>query len=96
MSVQEISGTVPTANAGRYLQQLCRHWQHKLEVSHSEERAEIRMPSGDLVNLEADDAALNISIRSSTTDSLAITRGVVEEHLNRFAFREAPLAFSWA
>lgn len=28
-----IEAAIPTAEASRYLQQLCKHWSHKLDVS---------------------------------------------------------------
>jgi uncharacterized protein len=95
MADQTISSAVPTANAQRYLQQLCRHWQHKLKVSMSDDAAEIEMFSGDTVHLQSKDDALDVAIRSINSDTLDVTRGVVEDHLNRFAFREAPLRFEW-
>jgi hypothetical protein len=97
MANQQISSAVPTANGGRYLQQLCKHWQHKLKVTmKGEDEAEIEMFSGDTVDLKAMSDALNVSIRSSNADTIDVTRTVVEDHLNRFAFREAPLDFRWS
>jgi uncharacterized protein len=34
--------SVPTANAAKYMQQLCKHWSHKLEVDLSEQRGVVK------------------------------------------------------
>lgn len=83
-----------TPNARKYVQQLCRHWQHKLTVEIDGDKALITMPSGDLVALDADDARLAITI-TGNPDTLTQTRGVVVDHIDRFAFREAPLDYAW-
>ena len=33
------TAVVPTASASRYLQQLCKHWQHNLQVEFTAARA---------------------------------------------------------
>ena len=36
---------VPTENASRYLQQLCKHWQHNLQVEFTPEHGTVRFPA---------------------------------------------------
>ena len=86
---------VPTASASRYLQQLCKHWSHKLEVAFDPAHGTIRFPGGTVATLEADATALTVTIAAPDEETLARMKGVVAEHLDRFAFREAPLPFSW-
>jgi hypothetical protein len=95
---------VPTVHASKYLQQLCKHWQHNLEVSFTPERGTIGFPRdargadwpGDgLVTLEAEAEALVVTVEASNDAHLAALEGAVARHLDRFAFREAPLAFAW-
>lgn len=95
---------VPTASAGRYLQQLCKHWQHSLAVEFTPERGTIVFPKdargadypGDgRATLEARDDRLDVRIDASTAEQLDGLKGVVARHLDRFAFREAPLSFDW-
>ena len=86
---------VPTASAGRYLQQLAKHWSHKLEVTFTKEAAMILFPSGARLEMRADEATLDLSLHVPAGEEPARMRRVVEEHLDRFAFREAPLTFEW-
>ena len=85
---------VPTASASRYLQQLCKHWSHKFEVSFDPQQGRIGLPFG-LTELAASDTALTVTINLSEGDDPALTHEVVVKHLNRFAFREGELVFDW-
>jgi len=96
---------VPTAHASKYLQQLCKHWQHNLAVSFTPERGTIVFPRdargadwpGDgLVTLEAAADALTVTVEASSAAHLTALEGAVARHVDRFAFREAPLPFDWA
>ncbi len=86
---------VPTANASRYLQQLCKHWAHKLEVSFTPEHGEVKLPDGALATMDAAPEALDVRIEAGDAEVLERMKGVVARHLDRFAFREAPLPFDW-
>ncbi len=95
---------VPTAHASRYLQQLCKHWQHNLAVEFDASRGTITFPRdarganwrGDgHVLLEAGDQTLLCRITASEPAQLQGLKGALERHLDRFAFREAPLHFDW-
>jgi len=95
---------VPTANGSRYLQQLCKHWQHNLEVEFDAERGRVVFPRdargadwpGDgEVTMVAQAEALECRIRASAPGQLEALKGALARHLDRFAFREAPLAFDW-
>lgn len=86
---------VPTASASRYLQQLAKHWSHKLEVAFTAEEATIAFPSGARLEMRADSATLDLSLHVPAAEDGPRMRKVVEEHIDRFAFREAPLAYDW-
>ncbi|TSJ61542.1 DUF2218 domain-containing protein [Starkeya sp. 3C] len=86
---------VPTANASRYLQQLCKHWAHKLEVSFTPEHGEVKLPDGALATMDAAPEALDVRIEAGDAEVLERMKDVVARHLDRFAFREAPLPFDW-
>ena len=95
---------VTTAHASRYLQQLCKHWQHNLAVEFTPEHGTIVFPRdarganhpGDaLVTFDAAEAGLDIRIDASSDEQLQGMKGAVERHLDRFAFREAPLGYDW-
>ena len=40
-----VSANVPTVNASKYMQQLCKHWSHKQEVDLTEQRGVVRFPA---------------------------------------------------
>lgn len=85
---------VPTASASRYLQQLCKHWGHKFEVTFDPQQGRVALPFGP-VELKAGDAALEVICRIEGEGDLARMQQVVVEHLNRFAHREGELVFDW-
>jgi len=80
---------VSTPAGSRYLQQLCKHWAHKLPVSHDTKQGRIEFSAG-TCELAADDAALTMTVSAGTAESLRVLEDVVERHLKRFAFHEAP------
>lgn len=85
---------VPTPNASRYLQQLCKHWGHKFEVAFDPQAGRIVLPFGPVL-LSADEAALTVTCRIDGDGDLGRMQQVVADHLNRFAHREGELAFDW-
>lgn len=99
-----VTADVPTTSGSRYLQQLCKHWSHNLEVHFTADHGTIRFPAegragtfpGDaLVTLDAHPETLAVTIAASVPEQAEAMKGVVARHLDRFAFREAPLAFAW-
>ncbi|WP_371823151.1 DUF2218 domain-containing protein [Microvirga sp. HBU67558] len=85
---------MPTANGARYLQQLCKHWSHKLDVQLSENEGTVRFPAA-VATMKADPEALMVSVEAQDGETLERMKGVVASHLDRFAFKEAPLPFAW-
>lgn len=95
---------ISTDNGSRYLQQLCKHWTHSLMVSFTPTEGTITFPHdargadwpGDAtLHLAADDTGLDCRLDASSTDHLTALKDAVERHLDRFAFREAPLNMVW-
>jgi hypothetical protein len=98
------SARVPTTSASKYLQQLCKHWSHSLAVEFTADHGTIvfpregragTFPADARVTFDAGEDALTIRIDGSTDEQLRALEGVVARHLDRFAFREAPLPFEW-
>ena len=98
------TAAVPTESASRYLQQLCKHWQHNLPVEFTAERGTVVFPRdargadwpGDAtVTMTAGEGVLDCRIDASAPGQLDGLKGALARHLDRFAFREAPLAFDW-
>jgi len=86
---------VPTLSASRYLQQLAKHWSHKMTVSYSEQEGRIVFPNGAVVDMRADGDTLDVVLTVPDDGDVARMREVVSSHLDRFAFREGPLTFDW-
>lgn len=79
--------TVATPYASRYLQQLCKHFQHKLPVTFDPHSGQIVYSIGDC-RLVAGEAVLTLLVMSQDADRLEQLQDVVARHLLRFAFRE--------
>lgn len=95
---------VPTAHASKYLQQTCKHWEHNLAVVFTPVHGTIVFPKdarganfpGDAtVTFDAEPDALLVRIEASAVEQLEALQGAVARHVDRFAFREAPLAYEW-
>lgn len=95
---------VPTINASRYLQQLCKHWTHNLTVEFTPESGTVIFPRdargadwpGDAtLTLRAHADGLECRLEASADGQLEGLKDAVARHLDRFAFREAPLSCDW-
>lgn len=80
---------VATPNASRYLQQLCKHFAHKVAVDFDPNSARVDFPFGDC-RMRANGDALRIDCVSPSPEALARTRFVIDDHLARFSWRERP------
>jgi hypothetical protein len=93
--VAETIARVATAHGSRYLQQLCKHWAHKLDVTFTPEEGTVRFAEAVAV-MRAEPEALVVTITAEDPAMLERMKGVVASHLDRFAFKEAPLGFDWS
>ncbi|WP_420144630.1 DUF2218 domain-containing protein [Sphingobium sp.] len=89
-----LTATVPTTHASRYLQQLCKHWSHKFDTDFSPEKGDIAFPMGP-IRMRATPEALIVVLEPHADADIERFKQVVADHLDRFAFREAPLPFDW-
>ncbi|MCG2840338.1 DUF2218 domain-containing protein [Sandaracinobacter sp. RS1-74] len=85
---------VATANAQRYLNQLCSHWSHKFTVEVQLPRGSIDFGDGQSCTLEAGATHLEVGV-TAPPDRLEQLQQVVAAHINRFAHREGELEFDW-
>lgn len=85
---------VPTASGSKYLQQLCKHWSHKLQVEFSETAGTVQFEDA-RARMSASPEALIVTIEAETPERLARLKDTMARHVDRFAFREAPLPFEW-
>ena len=84
---------VATASASRYLQQLCKHFAHKIPTTFGPTEGTMTFPLGP-VTLAADGERLTLTVEAEDAARLAELEDVVARHLVRFAFRET-LAIDW-
>ena len=82
----------------RYIQQLVSHWSHKMAASYDEGDGMGNFPFSDTTTATmcAHEKGIEITLTTADMEENERMRGVIEKHLDRFAFREAPLPFHWA
>ncbi|MFY0634113.1 MAG: DUF2218 domain-containing protein [Vannielia sp.] len=88
------TGRFSTKLASKYLQQLCKHFAHKIEVRFDEISGEAALPVGPAV-LKAEPDALVVTISAADEEGLQRARGAIDNHLVRFAFRENFEKMDW-
>jgi hypothetical protein len=84
---------IATPRASRYLQQLCKHFAHKLPVSFDPTAGKISFAIGDCA-LRVDGERLHLNLTSPDGMQMTQLKDVVVRHLLRFAFREE-MAIAW-
>lgn len=85
--MRAIETAIPTDQASRYLQQLCKHWSHKLEVSFTPTDRRVAFAGG-VCTMQANAETLNLRIEAPEQAEAERLAGVVVNHLQRFAFRQ--------
>tara|TARA_B110000008_G_C16529861_1_gene387671 strand:- start:100 stop:378 length:279 start_codon:yes stop_codon:yes gene_type:complete len=78
---------VKTLKASIYLQQIVKHFSHKLQVEFDAQAGRIEFPFG-IAELNAEELGLNIIAKAETSENLDKMKYVLASHLERFAFRE--------
>lgn len=95
---------VPTSNARKYSLAVGKHWAHNLVVVDEGENVRITFPKdargadwpGEaLVTLIPQADVLLCRIKASAPGQRDGLKKAVERHVDRFAFREAPLKYDW-
>ncbi|HEX3348129.1 MAG TPA: DUF2218 domain-containing protein [Acetobacteraceae bacterium] len=80
---------VAMATPTRYLTQLCKHFEHRLPVTHDGAAGRIAFEAG-TCDLRASADALVMRCDAADDEALARVQDVVARHLLRFAFRDPP------
>jgi len=93
-TTNEAHASVPTTSGGKYVQQLCKHWAHKLPVELDRDSGVVTF-EGAVLTLRADAETIEVNLRGEDRKTVERLKPVVSSHLDRFAFREAPLTFDW-
>ncbi|MDG1431007.1 MAG: DUF2218 domain-containing protein [Paracoccaceae bacterium] len=84
---------ISTAKASGYLQQICKHFSHKIEVEFDTHKGTIAFPFGH-AELAAEQDVLTLNAFAGNEDDLEKLKQVLSSHLERFAFRES-LEITW-
>jgi hypothetical protein len=82
------TATITTSRASSSLQQLCKHFGHKLPVEFTAETGAITLPFGTCA-LKAENNTLTLAL-TTEKDALERMQKLIGDHLARFAFRENP------
>mgnify|MGYP001795151517 FL=1 len=89
-----LTGTFVTAQASKYLQQLCKHFAHKIEVTSTDTTGTCHFVMGPAY-LTAHDTQLEVQFDLTGADQADRAKHVMDSHLQRFAFRENFTAMEW-
>ncbi|MEM8848837.1 MAG: DUF2218 domain-containing protein [Pseudomonadota bacterium] len=89
------TGTFSTPYASRYLQQLCKHFAHKVEAEHTPEQGTAALPPG-RADMTATPDILRITVRGRDPQALEQARHIIDSHLVRFAHREGFKTMTWS
>jgi hypothetical protein len=88
------TGFFATPHALKYLQQLAKHFAHKVDVTMDDTECEVSFPFGP-AKLSANPGELRVRLSGETDEALSTGRMVMDSHLKRFAFREAFEQMAW-
>jgi len=84
----------PTAHGSKYLQQLCKHFAHKVEVSFDATQGRVTLSSGP-AEMTADPEGLTLRVTAEDAKALIQARYVIDSHLVNFAYREGFTGLDW-
>lgn len=90
----ETQAHVATANGVKYVQQLCKHFGHKIPTTFADGRGECKFDVGSAL-MDADQNGMNIKVSAADDVGSQRIQHVIESHLERFAFRESLLPLTW-
>ena len=83
-----------TDRASRYLQQLCKHFAHKVKSEFDATTGRVEFPPG-LCHMTADGESLAFYCQSGKAQGLLVMQGIIDNHLKRFAWCEE-FELAWA
>ncbi|WP_052496764.1 MULTISPECIES: DUF2218 domain-containing protein [unclassified Rhizobium] len=93
--MMETLAKLQTEHAGKYIAQLCKHFAHKVDISHADNHGECRFTCG-TATMNADGDMLTIRVTAADEEQVKETQHVIESHLLRFAFREELQPLQWS
>lgn len=84
----------PTQHASKYLQQLCKHFAHKVTVTHDDKTGSVALEAGP-ADLKADDEGLTLRVTAEDAKGIIGARFIFDIHLVTFAHREGFTGMNW-
>lgn len=89
-----LTGSYETKNGSKLLQQLCKHFGHKIEVSYNETAGKADFIFGPaFFSADAQSLTVKFELKDQSADEAA--RHVIDSHLEKFAFREDFSGMIW-
>jgi hypothetical protein len=79
----------------RYIQQVVSHWSHKMATSYADGVGTFPFSELESAVMSAQPGGIAITLVTADPERNVHLRGVIERHIDRFAFREAPLTYEW-
>lgn len=89
------TGFAPCAKPDRYIQQIVSHWSHKMATSYVDGLGAFPFSEIESATMQARPEGIAITLVTGDAERNHHLRGVIERHIDRFAFREAPLSYEW-
>lgn len=90
-----VNGTYETENASKYLQQLCKHFGHKVDVDYDQTAGRVAFPFG-TAHISATPQDLRVSCEIADEAVIEQFHHVIDSHLAKFAFRENFESMAWS
>ena len=88
------TGTYVSPKASQYLQQLCKHFAHKVEVSFDANQGQVALGFGPASMTSTDDRLI-VTVTAPDLAALPQARHVIDKHLALFAHREGFETLDW-
>ncbi|SMX51061.1 DUF2218 domain-containing protein [Actibacterium lipolyticum] len=83
-----------TSNGSKYLQQLCKHFSHKVDVTYDAQQGECELSSGPAL-IKADAEGISFHLTGQDPEGIILAKYVIDSHLVTFAHRENFTGLSW-
>ncbi|MBO6948076.1 MAG: DUF2218 domain-containing protein [Rhodospirillales bacterium] len=87
------STRIKTDHAQKYLQQLCKHFAHKVTVRYSPKEGRVAFPPGNCL-MNANEELLKFYCLARDDRAVPVIQGILDKHLVKFAWREE-LEYEW-
>jgi hypothetical protein len=84
---------IGTQDAKKYLQRLCKHFQHKVDVQHNKDNALIQFEEG-ICAMQFSNNTLHMGCKASNTDDLKAITDTMDRHITAL-FRDNTLTVHW-